>query len=288
MKLKRVADTQNLRKLELETRQIVKEMKKAISDKDFEKAVFLREREIELKEEIERTKAQTAERSDATQEVTRRDIEEIISSWTGHPRRVPRDGGGREAAPHGGRPAPPHRRPGGGDHRRLEGDPPLAPRRQQPEPADGLLHLPGPLGRRQDRGRAAAGGVPLREPEVARALRHVRVHGEARRLQADRLAAGLRRARGRRPADRADPPQPLQRDPVRRDREGAPGHRQPAAPDPGGRHPDGRLRQPRGFQEHAHHHDVQHRDEAPRQSRRGSGSAARRRSRTARRSRSWS
>src|SRR5262244_3271735 len=76
VKLKRVADTQNLRKLELETRQIVKEMKKA---------VFLREREIELKEEIERTKAQTAERSDATQEVTRRDIEEIISSWTGIP-----------------------------------------------------------------------------------------------------------------------------------------------------------------------------------------------------------
>jgi ATP-dependent Clp protease ATP-binding subunit ClpC len=85
VKLKRVADTQNLRKLELETRQIVKEMKKAISDKDFEKAVFLREREIELKEEIERTKAQTAEKSEATQEVTRRDIEEIISSWTGIP-----------------------------------------------------------------------------------------------------------------------------------------------------------------------------------------------------------
>ena len=85
VKLKRVADTQNLRKLELEIRQIVKEMKKAISDKDFEKAVFLREREIELKEEIERAKVQSAERSDATREVTRRDIEEIISSWTGIP-----------------------------------------------------------------------------------------------------------------------------------------------------------------------------------------------------------
>ena len=85
VKLRRVADTQNLRKLEVEIRQIVKEMKKAISDKDFEKAVFLREREIELKEEIERAKAQSAERSEATQEVTRRDIEEIISSWTGIP-----------------------------------------------------------------------------------------------------------------------------------------------------------------------------------------------------------
>ena len=189
VKLKRVADTQNLRKLELETRQIVKEMKKAISDKDFEKAVFLREREIELKEEIERTKAQTAERSDATQEVTRRDIEEIISSWTGIPvaslemeeaekllhmedalrRRIV----GQEAAIIG----------------RLEGHPPLAPRRQQPEPADGLLRLPRAVRRRQDRGRAATGGVPLREPEGARALRHVGVHGEARRLEADRVAA---------------------------------------------------------------------------------------------------
>src|SRR5215475_12896129 len=85
VKLRRVRDTQNLRRLELEIRQIVKEMKKAISDKDFEKAVFLREREIELKEEIERAKAQSAERTDATREVTRRDIEEIISSWTGIP-----------------------------------------------------------------------------------------------------------------------------------------------------------------------------------------------------------
>src|SRR3981081_3858091 len=51
VKLRRVADTQNLRRLESEIRSIVKEMKKAISDKDFEKAVFLRQREIGLKEE---------------------------------------------------------------------------------------------------------------------------------------------------------------------------------------------------------------------------------------------
>jgi ATP-dependent Clp protease ATP-binding subunit ClpC len=85
VKLKRVADTQNLRKLETEIKQIVKEMKKAISDKDFEKAVFLREREIELKEEIERVKAASSEKTESSQEVTRQDIEEIISSWTGIP-----------------------------------------------------------------------------------------------------------------------------------------------------------------------------------------------------------
>ncbi len=85
VKLRRVADTQNLRRLESEIRSIVKEMKKAISDKDFEKAVFLREREIELKEEIERFKAERETVGDETMEVTKKDIEEIISSWTDIP-----------------------------------------------------------------------------------------------------------------------------------------------------------------------------------------------------------
>jgi ATP-dependent Clp protease ATP-binding subunit ClpC len=85
VKLRRVADTQNLRRLEAETRSIVKEMKKAISDKDFEKAVFLREREIELKDEIERFKAEREMVGDEMMEVTQRDVEEIISSWTDIP-----------------------------------------------------------------------------------------------------------------------------------------------------------------------------------------------------------
>jgi len=85
VKLRRVADTQNLRRLEAEIRSIVKEMKKAISDKDFEKAVFLREREIELKDEVERFKQERESSGDETMEVTKRDIEEIISSWTDIP-----------------------------------------------------------------------------------------------------------------------------------------------------------------------------------------------------------
>jgi len=85
VKLRRVADTQNLRRLEAEVRSIVKEMKKAISDKDFEKAVFLREREIELKEEIERIKTEREAIGEELMEVTKKDIEEIISSWTDIP-----------------------------------------------------------------------------------------------------------------------------------------------------------------------------------------------------------
>jgi ATP-dependent Clp protease ATP-binding subunit ClpC len=85
VKLRRVADTQNLRRLEAEIRSIVKEMKKAISDKDFEKAVFLREREIELKDEVERMKQERESTGEELMEVTKRDIEEIISSWTDIP-----------------------------------------------------------------------------------------------------------------------------------------------------------------------------------------------------------
>ena len=83
VKLRRVRDTQNLRRLEKEIADVVREMKSAISDKEFERAVYLREKEIELREDLEGLKGQTDE--DATLEVTKRDIEEVISSWTGIP-----------------------------------------------------------------------------------------------------------------------------------------------------------------------------------------------------------
>ncbi|NJL27842.1 MAG: ATP-dependent Clp protease ATP-binding subunit [Thermoanaerobaculia bacterium] len=83
VKLRRVRDTQNLRKLEEEVRQVEREMKSAISDKDFERAVYLREREIELREDFERMGAGVE--SSGVVQVTERDIEEVIASWTGVP-----------------------------------------------------------------------------------------------------------------------------------------------------------------------------------------------------------
>ncbi|MEE8278069.1 MAG: ATP-dependent Clp protease ATP-binding subunit [Thermoanaerobaculia bacterium] len=83
VKLRRVRDTQNLRRLEREIGEVVKEMKAAISDKDFERAVYLREREIELREDLERIKSHADEESAI--DVTQRDVEEVISSWTGIP-----------------------------------------------------------------------------------------------------------------------------------------------------------------------------------------------------------
>ena len=83
VKLRRVRDTQNLRRLEKEIADVVREMKAAISDKEFERAVYLREKEIELREDLEGLKGPTDE--DTALEVTKRDIEEVISSWTGIP-----------------------------------------------------------------------------------------------------------------------------------------------------------------------------------------------------------
>ena len=84
-----------------------------------------------------------------------------------------------------------------------------------------------------------------------------RVHREAHRLAAVRLAARLRRLRGGRPAHREGAPQAVLGGPLRRGREGPPGHLQLAAADPGGRPPD-RLPGPgRRLQEHRHHHDHQ-------------------------------
>jgi ATP-dependent Clp protease ATP-binding subunit ClpC len=83
VKLRRVRDTQNVRRLEREIREVVTEMKSAISAKDFERAVYLREREIDLREDLERMSLSGDE--ERVLEVTERDIEDVISSWTGIP-----------------------------------------------------------------------------------------------------------------------------------------------------------------------------------------------------------
>ena len=82
VKLRRVRDDQNQRHLQNEVDEVEQLMKTAVEDKDFERAVRLREREVELREELELVRAAI----DANPlEVTDRDIEEVVSSWTGIP-----------------------------------------------------------------------------------------------------------------------------------------------------------------------------------------------------------
>ena len=61
---------------------------------------------------------------------------------------------------------------------------------KDPKRPAGLVHLPRPLGRREDRAVQGARGVPVRRRGFADPARHVRVHGEAHGQPADRLAPG--------------------------------------------------------------------------------------------------
>ena len=81
VKLRRARDAQHLRKIEDELLAVEKQMKSAVSEKDFDKAVVQREREIELRSDLE----QMALGLDEVAEVSHGDIEEVIASWTGVP-----------------------------------------------------------------------------------------------------------------------------------------------------------------------------------------------------------
>jgi len=81
VKLRQARNAQNVRQLEDEVESFETEMKAAVSAKDFERAVYLREREIERRHEME----QVAFGLDQRVEVSVRDVEEVISSWTGVP-----------------------------------------------------------------------------------------------------------------------------------------------------------------------------------------------------------
>ena len=84
VKLRRAASTEQLRQKQAEAVRVVREMKRAVSAKDFEGAVRLRERELHLRGEI-KLLGQVLPAEQPAADVTRDDVEEVIASWTGIP-----------------------------------------------------------------------------------------------------------------------------------------------------------------------------------------------------------
>ena len=84
-----------------------------------------------------------------------------------------------KAAAYGRCAAPARGRPGRGDRHHLQCRPPGAGRLAGSQPADGLVPVPGPDRRGQDRARQGAGLVPVRRRFGADPHRHVGIHGEA-------------------------------------------------------------------------------------------------------------
>lgn len=84
VKLRRSTSTISVREVEKKMARIVSSMKDAISRKDFERAVELREEELRLREELA-VLEKTQESIEESVEVLQGDIEAVISSWTGIP-----------------------------------------------------------------------------------------------------------------------------------------------------------------------------------------------------------
>ena len=124
----------------------------------------------------------------------------------------------------------------------------------QPDRPAGLLPVHRPDRRRQDRARQAARAAPRQR---VHALRHERVHGEARGRAADRRAAGIRRVRAGRAARRRGPPASVCGAAARRDREGASGHLQHPAAGDGSRDADRQQRPQGGLPPGRADHDVE-------------------------------
>ena len=85
VKLRQVSSTSSLRRVQQEIREVVAKMKDAISRKEFELAVDLREEELRLREELEMLETTHAEESPERVTVERFDVEEVVASWTGIP-----------------------------------------------------------------------------------------------------------------------------------------------------------------------------------------------------------
>ncbi len=85
VKLRQVSTTSSLRGVQHEISGVVAQMKDAISRKDFELAVDLREEELRLREELEMLEKTHAEVPPEKVIVNRSDVEEVVASWTGIP-----------------------------------------------------------------------------------------------------------------------------------------------------------------------------------------------------------
>jgi ATP-dependent Clp protease ATP-binding subunit ClpC len=84
VKLRGAASTEQLRHMQGEASRVVREMKRAVSAKDFQGAVRLRERELTLRAEIKRL-SQLHPQQEPPSDVGRAHVEEVIASWTGIP-----------------------------------------------------------------------------------------------------------------------------------------------------------------------------------------------------------
>ncbi len=229
VKLRQTSLPEELTEVQKRIKFIVHRMENAIANHEFEKARFYSDEERKERENLRTLRDKYHLDDSSAGIVTREDIEDVVSRWTGVPINFAEGRRDAAAAARRRRAAQARDLAGQGDIGAGAGDSAVSRWPQEPGAADRQLPVPRAYRRRQDGDGADARAVPVRLGEVADPVRYVGVHGEALREQADRLASGICRLRRGRPVDGAREAQPVLRRTAGRDREGAPGCVQPAA-----------------------------------------------------------
>ena len=233
MRIRRMTAPPDLREYDEKIAQVRKEKESAIDSQDFEKAAALRDNEKQLlAKKATREKEWKAGDMDVVAEVNEELIAEVLATATGIPVFKLTEEESQRLL-----------RMEDELHKRVIGQNDAikalsqAIRRtraglKDPKRPGGSFIFAGPSGVGKTELSKTLAEFLFGDEDSLIHARHVRVHGEAHGLPAVRLPARLRRVRGGRPAHREGPPQAVLRGPVRRDREGPPGHLQLAAADP--------------------------------------------------------
>ena len=130
----------------------VEQMESAVSEKNFEKAQFYREQEVQARENLQFVREKFDVKSNTRRVVVGKgDIDEVVSKWTGVPLTVDQPGRRRQAPADGRGAAQAGDLAGEGHLGALARDPPLTCRAEEPQPSGRQLRVPRPDGRRQDR-----------------------------------------------------------------------------------------------------------------------------------------
>ena len=152
LRIKRMETPPDYKELENQLAQVVQQKKEAVEAQRFEEAGKLRDREKEL---LGREGDQGARDQGLGHRPVRRGRRGVhrrgALDLDGHPGLQAHRGGDGQAPAHGGRAAQAGHRPGGRHQGGQPGHPPHPGRPQGPEAPERLVHLPGPVGRGQDR-----------------------------------------------------------------------------------------------------------------------------------------
>ena len=191
VKLRQTSLPEEITEIQKRIKFIVHRMENAIANHEFEKARFYSDEERKERENLRALRDKYHLDDSTAGVVTREDIEDVVSRWTGVPvtsikeeetqklLRVEEELHKRDHLA------------GEVDFRTGAGDSPFSCRTQISEPAYRLVPFPGADRRRQDGSRTFAGEFPVRQRQGADPIRHVGIHGEAFGLEVDRIASGL-------------------------------------------------------------------------------------------------